>query len=431
MENKKRIAVVGAGIAGLTCAYELDKAGHEVVVYEADDFVGGRMSTRTKAEFPMDTGANHLAHVYTHMRKYAKELGIAWGPMHFLNYRILKKGKPRGLLDEIGWFTRFRLGIQSFIGAHKKTDFFDFSTAAKYDKDNTSHFFKTRVGQEAVDYLIDPFVSTYQFHRSDEMSLGVVYAMMRSHYKNLGDWALHQTEGGMISLPQAMADKLDVRLSTPVKQVIPGDEKIKVITENNSEKFDSVVIATTADIAQKIYSDATPEQKEILSRTEYALTVGVGFKIPRDRLGDTTIVWVPYVEGGKISGYTNEAMKGDALIKDGKTLILCWLHEDFAKTIINKTDEEIFEITKKELIKVCPYIKDASDLESYDLQRWEKAMPKFTHGHLTRVKEFVENHQGENDVYFCGDYMNAPWTEGALRCGERVAETVCKNVGES
>ena len=40
-----KVAVVGAGIAGLAVAIGLENAGHEVTVYEASDGVGGRMST--------------------------------------------------------------------------------------------------------------------------------------------------------------------------------------------------------------------------------------------------------------------------------------------------------------------------------------------------------------------------------------------------
>ena len=41
-----KIVVVGAGISGCVCAYELSKAGHEVVVIEKGRGVGGRMATR-------------------------------------------------------------------------------------------------------------------------------------------------------------------------------------------------------------------------------------------------------------------------------------------------------------------------------------------------------------------------------------------------
>ena len=43
-----RVAVVGAGIAGLTAAYRLKQTGFEVVVLERQANVGGRMTLRTE-----------------------------------------------------------------------------------------------------------------------------------------------------------------------------------------------------------------------------------------------------------------------------------------------------------------------------------------------------------------------------------------------
>ena len=60
MNKHKKIAVIGAGIAGLSCAYELQKAGHNVTVFEKESYIGGRMATRTKEGLPFDIGADHL-----------------------------------------------------------------------------------------------------------------------------------------------------------------------------------------------------------------------------------------------------------------------------------------------------------------------------------------------------------------------------------
>ena len=46
-----KIGIIGAGIAGLTCAYELGKKGHSVDIYETAPFIGGQAST-----FPIQGG---------------------------------------------------------------------------------------------------------------------------------------------------------------------------------------------------------------------------------------------------------------------------------------------------------------------------------------------------------------------------------------
>jgi len=55
-----RVTVVGAGFAGLTVAYELQKLGFEVVVHERHRHAGGLLGTMTRAYGLVETGANAL-----------------------------------------------------------------------------------------------------------------------------------------------------------------------------------------------------------------------------------------------------------------------------------------------------------------------------------------------------------------------------------
>src|SRR5437763_11954257 len=74
-----RIAVVGAGLAGLTCAYRLQQAGYRADLYEASDRLGGRCWTR-RGDFADGQIAEHGGELidqgHTQTRQLAQELGL-------------------------------------------------------------------------------------------------------------------------------------------------------------------------------------------------------------------------------------------------------------------------------------------------------------------------------------------------------------------
>jgi len=77
--GEARIAIVGGGLAGLTCAYRLKQAGYLATVYEATDRLGGRCWTR-RGEFAEDQLAEHGGELidtgHIEIRQLARELGL-------------------------------------------------------------------------------------------------------------------------------------------------------------------------------------------------------------------------------------------------------------------------------------------------------------------------------------------------------------------
>src|SRR3954452_22856546 len=74
---KADVAIVGGGLAGLTAARNLVKAGHSVVVLEARERVGGRTLNHKLADGQvLETGGEFVGPTQTRVLALAKSLGI-------------------------------------------------------------------------------------------------------------------------------------------------------------------------------------------------------------------------------------------------------------------------------------------------------------------------------------------------------------------
>jgi len=105
------VAIVGAGLAGLTCALELHRAGVSVEVFEADDGVGGRVRTDEVDGFRLDRGFQVLLTAYPEVRRVVDLDGLALRPF-FPGARIRKGGRFHRFADP---FRRPVDGVRSLL----------------------------------------------------------------------------------------------------------------------------------------------------------------------------------------------------------------------------------------------------------------------------------------------------------------------------
>ncbi len=79
LTDEKRIIVIGAGLAGLSCAYELDQAGYNVLLIEASSRPGGRVNTYRETfsdNLYSEMGAEYVDSSDTHVHEYCNRFGL-------------------------------------------------------------------------------------------------------------------------------------------------------------------------------------------------------------------------------------------------------------------------------------------------------------------------------------------------------------------
>lgn len=422
-----KIAVVGAGISGLACAFRLQQQGHEVQVFESEREVGGRMGTTHVEGFPVDTGVNLLLANFERLHAVSEELGIAdqlfdfhSGAGGILRDHELNSFTPSSVFEILGYrgvsfVSRMRL-IRYFIRAFRFTsslDFFDLSVGEDPDADRDAYTATSeRLGEEVSAYIVDPFVRTFHFHGARQMSMKYFDALValfvgKDNFKPQG------FQGFMETLPHALAERLDVRTSSPVALVRPSSVGVEV----DGARFDAAVLAVPAPIAMGMLAPPGSDQLTILSQTTYAPTLSVAFRCPLSVAEDFEGIWIPYHESPLISECSNETCKGAST--GTECVINFGLHTEAAAAWLDRPDEEVFETLATEWSRLFPRYEGA--LRGLHVQRWPLAMPIYGPGHVERVRQFWKRGQGDGRVYLCGDYLNHPWVEGSIRCGEKVA----------
>ncbi|MDR9364823.1 MAG: protoporphyrinogen oxidase [Balneolaceae bacterium] len=268
MEENK-IAIVGAGITGLTAAWSLKRMGHKVELFEQHGYAGGSIKSVIEDGWLLEYGPNTLLLKDKKVADFLKELGI-WEEKIIANPEsskrfIIKNGQlvklPSSLSEAIStplFSTLGKLAVlkEPFIS---KTD----------NQDETvAQFVKRRIGKEMLDYALNPFIAGIYANRPEKLSLRHTFPKM---------YELEQEYGSLIwgTFAGRKKRKSEGRID---RELISFNNGLHQIVETITDQLDEIYFNHQIKKIQKLddgwylkskFGDKGPYEKVILNAPLY------------------------------------------------------------------------------------------------------------------------------------------------------------------
>ena len=286
--NSKKIAIIGSGISGLTCAHMLSKQ-HDITVFEANDYIGGHTHTVPVSvdgeSFMIDTGfivCNDRN--YPNFLKLMDALKVEIKPteMSFSVRNPALKLEYNGHNLNTLFSQRLNIFRPSFHRLVKDILRFNKASRAAIEANEIESIsldeFILQQGlspQFRENYLLPMVAAIWScsLTQAGEFPLAFFLRFFLNHglldIKNRPQW--YVLSKGSSSYIEPMTEGLTqrIKLNSPVRRVTRTDAGVEVDVSGSVETFDEVIMACHSDQALAMLSDATPAENSILGDIGY------------------------------------------------------------------------------------------------------------------------------------------------------------------
>tara|TARA_Y100001936_G_C16080983_1_gene677809 strand:+ start:272 stop:1606 length:1335 start_codon:yes stop_codon:yes gene_type:complete len=273
MSNKKNIAIIGAGAAGLSAAFYLSKEKYNITIFESAPFVGGQASTININGGLLERGYHHLFTNDYSIIQLMKDLNISnkmkWYPSKvgtYINGKTHPTTSPLDLLrfSPLPFRERIKLGLFSLKIKNIKN-------WRKLEQFTANEWLERNLGGESYHKFWKPLLRAKFGDYYDQIGMPWFWSKMQTRFASrkgkipvsfLNKEVLGYPEGSFETIFDQMKiyfnqNNINLLLSTPVTKITPQeDSKIKLdYHENESRKsrnFDLVLSTTPSFIFSKL-----------------------------------------------------------------------------------------------------------------------------------------------------------------------------------
>jgi len=423
----KKVAIIGTGISGLSCAYLLNKK-YDIKVYEANDQIGGHTATKNvvvnKTTYAIDTGfIVYNEWTYPNFIKWMQKLNVETQPteMSFSVKNIKTKMEYNGntinslfaqrrnifspsfwrLVLDIVKFNKLckahiadnkntdNITLQQFIAQHKLSDIFTHN----YILPMCAAIWSTSL-EASANFPLSFFLTVFKNH-------GLL------NITNRPQWFTIVGGSNQYIAPLIDSFSSKISLNDAVKSVVKVDGSFVVVSQKGEETFDEVIFACHSDQALQMLVSAPQNEIDL---SDYSAILGA----------------IPY-------SMNEVVLHTDTSVLPARPLAWAsWNYEiEGAKAESSRPAAVTYNMNILQRLKskttFCVTLNNTQAIEPDKvLGTYHYAHPQFS-PKMVSAQQRREEICGKEGIHFCGAY----WYNGFHEDGLRSALDVCKRFGAS
>ncbi len=423
----KRIAVIGGGIAGVTAAWELARAGADFTLFEASGRLGGIVETVREQGFTIECGPDAWVTEKPWARSLCDELGLTSEIIDSNDATrktyILRDGTLVAIPDGM------RMMVPSDLAAVDASPLFsevakrafnvevgradELRRAAPDHDESVASFVRRHFGDEVLDTVGRPLLSGVFGGNVETLSVRAVMAPFVAMEREFGSLisgvrarmtknapVFTSLRGGVGTLVDAMAAQLPVervRLRSPVQSLanIAGAWKV------DGEPYDAVLLATPVDMAKGLLRNVDDRAAELMTTdASSAVVVAFGFTHWFDLPAGFGFLVPPVAGEDRLLAATFVDQKFEGRAPVGGRLLRAFFGGEAGERLLSASDDHLTRLAYAQLREILGQLPEPVVTV---VRLWPRSLPQYAVMHGERMGELDDRVRALGGLWLLGN----------------------------